>query len=224
MMISFENVPKDEMEALCTPMHCILPRLETSGSTPSSSTRHTPIQAALPPTNGSKAPQDPSRRVRGALYLGSMAAAYDHDLLREHHITHLVQVLETPWAPQQDPDDFEQASAPNKLHYHRIDIEDRTTAALGQHLSAACDYVENALADGENVLVHCQQGVSRSASIIIAFLIRQNHMSCDAAYAFVKERRRCIRPNSGFLKALHEWETACNKIRPQLEGRRSLSA
>ncbi|KAJ6582324.1 protein-tyrosine phosphatase-like protein [Mycena capillaripes] len=165
-MIAFDSVSREEMEAMCTPMH--------------------PFLGA-----GAGA---------GALYLGSMAAVHDLDLLREHHITHLVQVLEVPWMPQ---------SADAGFACHRIDIEDRSSAALQPHLAAACDYIRAALERGDNVLVHCQQGVSRSASIVIAYLIRDRSMTYDTAYNLVRRRRQCIQPNSGFVKALREWETAC---------------
>lgn len=56
------------------------------------------------------------------------------------------------------------------------------------------------------------QGVSRSASIVIAYLIRERSMTYDAAFTLVKQRRRCIKPNAGFVKTLREWETACSSV------------
>jgi hypothetical protein len=50
------------------------------------------------------------------------------------------------------------------------------------------------------------QGVSRSAAIVIAYLIRKRGMSFDSAVAFVRQRRPCIKPNSGFVRCLQEWE------------------
>ncbi|KAJ7031877.1 protein-tyrosine phosphatase-like protein [Mycena alexandri] len=193
-MITFEGLSQEEMEAMCTPMHRVLSPAPTSKShsqsTPASTT--TPTSTS---TKGSAAPAS-----TGALYLGSMAAVHDTELLRTHHITHLVQVLEVPWIPQSDADGFA---------CHRIDIEDRSSAALQQHLAPACDYIRASLARGDNVLVHCQQGVSRSASIVIAYLIRDRAMSYDAAFDLVKQRRQCIQPNSGFVKTLREWESTC---------------
>ncbi|KAJ7853338.1 protein-tyrosine phosphatase-like protein [Mycena olivaceomarginata] len=171
-MIAFDSVPREEMEAMCTPMHRI-----------------------LSPTPGSKP------AATGALYLGSMAAVHDLDVLRDNNITHLVQVLEVPWMPQSGP--------AAEFSCHRIDIEDAASATLQPHLASACDYIRGALRSGENVLVHCQQGVSRSASIVIAYLIREHSMTYDAAFTLVKQRRRCIKPNAGFVKTLREWETAC---------------
>jgi Dual specificity phosphatase, catalytic domain len=50
------------------------------------------------------------------------------------------------------------------------------------------------------------QGVSRSAAIVIAYLIRKRGMSFDSAVTFVRQRRPCIKPNSGFVRCLREWE------------------
>ncbi|KAJ7148557.1 protein-tyrosine phosphatase-like protein [Mycena crocata] len=190
-MLTFDNIPREEMEAMCTPMHRVL------SPTPIPAPTTTSPQNMNGNDNGT---QKPTADATGALYLGSMAAAHDRDLLREHRVNHLVQVLEVPWQPQSDDAEFS---------YHRIDIEDRSSAALSGHLAEACDYIRTSLKNGDNVLVHCQQGVSRSASIVIAYLIRDRAMTYDSAFELVKRRRQCIKPNSGFVKALREWESAC---------------
>ncbi|KAJ6577593.1 protein-tyrosine phosphatase-like protein [Mycena capillaripes] len=178
-MIAFDSVAPEEMEAMCTPMHRVL--------------SSTPASASNTPKKGAEA-------SAGTLYLGSMAAVHDLDLLHEHHITHLVQVLEVPWMPQSDDAGFA---------CYRIDLEDHASASLEPHLESACDDIRASLGRGDNVLVHCQQGVSRSAAIVIGYLIRDRSMTYDAAFALVKRQRRCIQPNSGFEKTLREWESAC---------------
>lgn len=72
----------------------------------------------------------------------------DRELLKSHHITHVVQVLDAPWVPLSDNDGF---------RCLRIDILDKPTADLKPHLEGACQYIASALASGGNVLVHCQQ-------------------------------------------------------------------
>jgi hypothetical protein len=62
--------------------------------------------------------------------------------------------------------------------------------------------------NGDNVLIHCVAGVSRSASFIIAYLIRYGHMDLVRAYDHVKKRRPKIRPNQGFMTQLMDWEWA----------------
>ena len=53
------------------------------------------------------------------------------------------------------------------------------------------------------------QGVSRSASIVIAYLIRNYHMTYNEAFKFVKSKRACVKPNPGFVKCLRAWEEKC---------------
>jgi hypothetical protein len=59
------------------------------------------------------------------------------------------------------------------------------------------------LSDPKNrVYVHCMAGVSRSATIVIGYLISRHKMTVDSAHAHVKGKRRCVYPNSGFRRAL----------------------
>ncbi|KAG2038748.1 protein-tyrosine phosphatase-like protein [Suillus americanus] len=179
-MIRFEGMSPDVMEAICTPMHQILPFQFESQSVPS-------IQSVA----------HASSLQPGSLYLGSMSATMDRELLAKHHITHIVQVLDVPWLPISEKDGF---------RCLRIDILDKPSADLRPHLEGACQYIANALKSGGNVLVHCQQGVSRSPAIVIAYLIHDLGMSYDQAYALVKRRRPCINPNPGFVAGLRSWE------------------
>ncbi|KAG6836466.1 hypothetical protein H0H93_007746 [Arthromyces matolae] len=132
----------------------------------------------------------------GSLYLGSLSAV-EKDYLLEHGISHLVQVLDAPWIPISEKDGFS---------CHRIPILDQTSVDLKPHLEAACNYIDRALRSGKNVLVHCQQGISRSPAIVIAYLIRNQGMTYDSAFALLQRKRACVKPNSGFVAALREWE------------------
>ena len=85
-MIRFDNIPPEVMQAMCTPMHQILP----------------PI--ALPAGSSST--------TSGALYLGSLAAVNDPTALREARISHLVQVLDVPWLPLSEKDGFSSYKIP----------------------------------------------------------------------------------------------------------------
>ncbi|XP_006457669.1 hypothetical protein AGABI2DRAFT_80093 [Agaricus bisporus var. bisporus H97] len=172
-MISFDNMPPEVMQAMCTPMHEVL--------SPSSV---------------------PGFQNSGALYIGSFAAVQDKHMLHENRITHLVQVLDAPWLPASEKEGFST---------HNIRIDDAVTVDIRPHLEAACNYIDTTLRSGRNCLVHCQQGISRSAAVILAYLIRNRGMTFESAHAYLKRKRACIKPNSAFVQALQEWEAASRR-------------
>ena len=66
-------------------------------------------------------------------------------------------------------------------------------------------------ASGGRVLVHCQAGISRSATICLAYLINARRVSLDEAFDFVKRRRQVISPNLAFMGQLVQFETDVNQ-------------
>ena len=63
---------------------------------------------------------------------------------------------------------------------------------------------------GGRVMVNCWQGASRSATVVLAFLMMHHNMELSAVLAQVKTRRD-IRPNNGFLKQLVTLENILNQ-------------
>ena len=66
-------------------------------------------------------------------------------------------------------------------------------------------YIHDARTKNENILVHCQQGVSRSASIVIAYLMYSNDITYEESYAHVRCCRPVVSPNTGFIFQLCQW-------------------
>jgi len=54
------------------------------------------------------------------------------------------------------------------------------------------------------VFVHCQSGMSRSATVVLAYLMRHRKMGFGDAYAFLKARRSIVAPNEGFMNMLRD--------------------
>lgn len=69
-------------------------------------------------------------------------------------------------------------------------------------LPEAYEWMEEHINKNTNILVHCAAGISRSASFVIAYVMKKNKMGLKQAHEFVKSRRSVIFPNSGFLLAL----------------------
>ncbi len=58
------------------------------------------------------------------------------------------------------------------------------------------------------MLVHCEFGVSRSATVVAAYLMHARGCGVDAALQFLRTRRPKVKPNPGFLEELQRLEEA----------------
>jgi len=82
------------------------------------------------------------------------------------------------------------------------------------------DWIDENLKRNINVLVHCFAGVSRSASTVIAYLMKMNQMDYKSAYNFCKDKRMVTCPNPGFVRQLKEFESTLpnrKKVAPPVQ-------
>ena len=77
-------------------------------------------------------------------------------------------------------------------------------ADIKEHFSSSFAIIDAAAASGSAVFVHCSRGVSRSASLCIAYLMRKEKWSAKVAREFVEAARPLILPNEGFWRCLQE--------------------
>ena len=66
-------------------------------------------------------------------------------------------------------------------------------------------------------MVYCRAGMSRSATLCIAYFMRYHNMTMDEAFQFVKEKRPIIHPNPGFLRQLKQFEAKLHNRRSGLK-------
>ncbi|KAF7967926.1 hypothetical protein HWV62_7884 [Athelia sp. TMB] len=98
--------------------------------------------------------------IENKLYIGNILSARSSRSLTERRITHILSVCPDP-IPAELPE--------SGLTHRRIPVEDVDYADLLTHLPAACQYIEESMRAGGTVLVHCVQGLSRSATVIAAY-------------------------------------------------------
>lgn len=91
------------------------------------------------------------------------------------------------------------------IAYMGINILDVPQARISLHFQEASDFIEHALQTGGKILVHCMAGLSRSATIVLAFLMIRRSLSLEEAGRRVRSRRE-VRPNDGFIRQLIELE------------------
>lgn len=81
-----------------------------------------------------------------------------------------------------------------------------------EDLYPLCKVIDERVAEGKKVLIHCQLGVSRSASLIIAYGLYKNYQpDFHAMYATVKERSRWVGPNMSLIYQLTDFKNKLNR-------------
>ncbi|KAL0960834.1 hypothetical protein HGRIS_005850 [Hohenbuehelia grisea] len=70
----------------------------------------------------------------------------------------------------------------------------------------AKQFIDNAIAQGGRVLVHCNGGISLSPAFVVMFVMQHHQLSWEDALHMVQNRRYCISPNGGFLTQIKEYE------------------
>lgn len=95
---------------------------------------------------------------------------------------------------------------PKKIEYLHLNLVDDVDANIRQHFDKCIDFIDRAKREKQIVLVHCFQGVSRSATLVVAYLMRNEGMSRERAVAEVRSLRPMIKPNPTFFRTLGEYE------------------
>lgn len=133
----------------------------------------------------------PMHEIEPGLWLGNYAAASDVNLLRGQNIKAIVQCLE-----QRNPINGSHFS------YHVISIDDMASVNIKSHIPEAISFIHRHRLAGNNVLVHCAAGMSRSASIMISYMMAKYRLPFERALTLVRNKRACVGPNPGFTNQL----------------------
>uniref|UniRef100_A0A8C5L6R6 Dual specificity phosphatase 2 n=1 Tax=Jaculus jaculus TaxID=51337 RepID=A0A8C5L6R6_JACJA len=160
---------------------------------------------ALPPAEAENHSSDPRAPIHDQggpveilpyLFLGSCTHSSDLQGLQACGITAVLNVS---------------ASCPNHfedlLCYKSIPVEDNHMVEISAWFQEAIGFIDSVKNSGGRVLVHCQAGISRSATICLAYLIQSHRVRLDEAFDFVKQRRGVISPNFSFMGQLLQFET-----------------
>lgn len=134
----------------------------------------------------------PSTIIKGKLYLSCASIAGKKHLIDHYGIRGVISLGGF----------FEHVTYtihPDPVDYHFVFIDDKEHEPIELEFKGCIDFINKT--DGP-VLVHCMAGVSRSATIVIAYLMAENNMSYSEAYNYVKDKRSIIHPNSGFRRQL----------------------
>jgi rhodanese-related sulfurtransferase len=137
----------------------------------------------------------PSEVVDGLVYLGGSLSA-DQRIVDMLGIRRVVSLLESDVCSHRA----------SNVEFFRFPIVDTPAADIGAVFEKAYGVLDDSQRSGTKTLVHCLQGISRSATIVVAFLMRSRRWTAATALAFVRDARQQVRPNRGFAAWLTKLE------------------
>lgn len=112
---------------------------------------------------------------------------------------------------------------PGMFDYLNIRVYDDDKTDLLKHWDNTYKYINKARNDGSKVLVHCKMGISRSASVVIAYAMKAFNWHFDKALKHVKAKRSCIKPNTNFLNQLETYQGILDAMKNKEKLQRSKS-
>lgn len=162
--------------------------------------------------------RDVITKIGPYLYLGNEYQSFTRPILIKHNIKAILCL-----------NDYKKQPITIKkykmlgISFKQIIITDESKSDMGEHLEDIYQYISTALRANKTVFVHCQRGVSRSATVVIYYLMRilfetgdyvridKTGRILDYAIQFVKLKRPIIEPNDGFISMLKEQENVLIK-------------
>ncbi|PVG04496.1 phosphatases II [Serendipita vermifera] len=144
------------------------------------------------------------------LYLSDIKCASDDALLAQAGFTHVISILSAP-IPWLGP------SPNSSCRVLNVKCDDSVEEDIIAHFEITNRFIEDAYRESlttrkrNKVLCHCLAGVSRSPTVIAAYLMASRGMKRDEALDLLRERRGVVEPNPGFVEQLGVYEARVRK-------------
>ncbi|KAM9623113.1 dual specificity protein phosphatase 22-A-like isoform 1-T1 [Morphnus guianensis] len=134
-----------------------------------------------------------SKVVKG-LYLGNIRDSEDRENLLKNGVTHILSIHNSAKPVLED------------MTYLCISASDSSSQNLLQHFKECIKFIHECRLGGGACLVHCLAGVSRSTTVLVAYLMTVTELGWESCLAATKAVRSYVSPNFGFQQQLQEYE------------------
>ncbi|CAF0881019.1 unnamed protein product [Didymodactylos carnosus] len=143
----------------------------------------------------------PSIVLDNFLFLGDYDNASNIELLQNLGIKHILTIHD------RELDE----NIRTKFNYFSIISPDSSSKDVKQYFEKTNKFLHDCYLAGEKVLVHCQMGISRSSTLVLAYLMKYHHETLEQSFRYLLEKRPMISPNIGFLLQLVQYEEELRK-------------
>uniref|UniRef100_A0A8C6SJ29 Dual specificity phosphatase 22a n=1 Tax=Neogobius melanostomus TaxID=47308 RepID=A0A8C6SJ29_9GOBI len=133
-------------------------------------------------------------KVVDGLYLGNIRDSEDRESLSKNGITHILSVHNNAKPVYED------------MTYLCIHADDASSQNLLQHFKESIGFIHECRLNGGACLVHCLAGVSRSTTLVVAYLMTVTKYDWEECLSAIKAVRSFVGPNYGFQQQLQEYQ------------------
>lgn len=131
------------------------------------------------------------------IWIGGMFALQQKEAIEKANITHVLSVLRI---------DLKESLFKGFHDHHVVAVDDTDDEDLLQHFPTTIAFISRGLSSGGAVFVHCAMGISRSATVLTAYLMKTRKLSAEDALETVRAARSFVFPNPSFRKQLELYE------------------
>ena len=131
-------------------------------------------------------------QITETIYLGNIDAAFNKKKLKQLGIKKVLTVMSA----------FGNHYSPHEFIHKSIDVDDDFRTNIICHFKECILFIEGK----DKIFVHCAAGMSRSPTIVIAYIMWKRKLRLNEAIKFVKEKRSIISPNDNFMNQLKIFE------------------
>lgn len=137
------------------------------------------------------------------VWIGDLQSALDVKGLKERNIFSIVTAMRG------------KVTIHATFNKYQINVDDSANEDVLVHFLPSISFIQNELDKGRGVLVHCGAGISRSATIIAAYLMYSLKLDPESAIDMIRTVRPIVEPNEGFMEQLKVFHRASYKFTPR---------
>ena len=136
-------------------------------------------------------------RILDGLYLGGIKSVQSAAVFERLGVTHVLSAMRVTSNAQRP-------ALSDGLTHKELRLDDLPGEDITLFFDEAHAFIDTARSDGGGVAVHCFMGMSRSATVVVSYLMKTLRMSFEDAIALVRQHRN-VAPNDGYVLALRKY-------------------